>query len=221
VRWWIYKTEIARFWAKYNQLFGIPPVIAKTSLKDTTRKTNAVNMLKNWLSSRWMVVDKDDEIESYNNTASASGQAYFENLIRLADEQISKGILGSTMVLDDGSSRSQSEVHEGNTDKFVKSVCRLAKFVTDDELFIRLNKIGLPVPKNASLNWDNSEKMTMKERAEITNLLNLSYNVSTEVASEFVGIELEEKEEEPITFGNNNPIQGAIQDYKKRLDGNK
>jgi phage gp29-like protein len=215
VRWWIYKTEISRYWAKYNKMFGIPPVVAKTNTKDTKRRQNAVDMLKKWLTSRWMVVDNDDVIEGFNMGSAANGQQFFENLIRLADEQISKSLLGSTMVLDNGSSRSQSEVHEDNTEKFIKSVCRLAKFITDKELMPRLRKIGFDVPEDARLVWDNSEKLTMKDRATVINILSNKFKVSTDVASEFVGIELEEKPEEPSQFGPGNPINGAIKDYYK------
>lgn len=197
VRWYIYKTEIARLWAKFNQLYGVPPVIAKTKLADTTRRSNLITMLKKWVTARWMVMDQDDEVESFNQNASSTGQQFFENLIRLADEQISKSLMGSTMVLDDGSSRSQSEVHEANSDKFIKSVCRLIKFVVDKDLIPRMRKIGFQIPEGMKFVWDDSEKLTMKERAEVINLVNLNYNVEVSVASEFIGIELEEKEDEP------------------------
>lgn len=197
VRWYIYKTEIARIWAKFNQLYGVPPVIAKTKLADSKRRNNLINALKKWVTARWMVMDENDIIEPFNQSTSASGQQFFENLIKLADEQISKSLVGSTMVLDDGSSRSQSEVHEANLDKFINSICRLIKFTVDKELIHRMRKIGFQVPENIKFIWDDSEKLTMKERAEVINLISLNYNVDVAVASEFIGIELEEKEDPP------------------------
>lgn len=217
VRWYIYKTEVARFWAKFNQLYGVPPVIAKTKLKDVSRKTNLINMLKKWTTSRWMTIDTEDEVIQFSATSSGNGQTYFENLIRLCDEQISKSLLGSTMVLDDGSSRSQSEVHESNTKNFVNSICRLIKFTTDKELFERLRKIGFSIPDKARFVWDNSEKLTMKEKAEVINLVNLNYKVSETVAGEFIGIELEEKDEEPPPVFN--PTKKELENmYKARFD---
>jgi hypothetical protein len=196
VRWWIYKTEVARFWAKYNQLYGTPPVVAKTSVKDATRKDNAITMLKNFIKSRWMVIDKEDELVQFDTKGSANGQQYFENLIRLCDEQISKALLGSTMVMDDGSSRSQSEVHEKNTDKNIKSYTRKASSSVNKELIPRLRNLGFPIPKGSQFIWDNSEKMSMKDRSAIVTELSQNYTVPVDTASEFVGIELEEKEQE-------------------------
>lgn len=195
VRWWIYKTEVARFWAKYNQLYGVPPVIAKTSLKDRSRKTNAIDMLKKWLSSRWMVIDNDDTVEQFSGSNGSGNQELFENFIRLADEQISKSLLGSTMVLDNGSSRSQSETHESNTRNIILSICRNVKYSADKQLIPRLLKIGFPIKQGSKLIWDNSEKLTMKERAEVVDILNRTYKVDESVVNEFVGIEVEEKEE--------------------------
>jgi phage gp29-like protein len=203
VRWWVYKTEIARIWAKYNQLMGIPPVIAKTLLKDKTRKENAITMLKNWLNSRWMVIDENDTVEGYSGSGTTS-QLFFESLMRYCDEQISKALLNSTMVLDNGSSRSQGEVHEENTIRVINTLCQLGKFIINDDLLPRLQKIGFVIPKGSYFVWDNSEKMTMKEKAEIIQILSNAYKVPEKTASEFVGIELEEKEIEPISTPNFN-----------------
>lgn len=199
VRWWIYKTEISRIWAKYTQLFGVPPVIAKTSLKDAVRKTNLINALKGWIKSRWMVIDEGDEIEQGSGTSSGSGQQYFENLMRFADEQISKALLGSTMVLDNGSSRSQGEVHERNTQSIIKSLARLSGFICNDELIPRLRKIGMQIPEGAHLIWDDSEKLTMKERAEVIDIVSQTYNIDKDIVSEFIGIEVVEKEEQEVS----------------------
>jgi len=213
VRWWIYKTEIARIWAKYNNLMGIPPVVVKTQVKDPIRKKNGIDMVKKWLSSRWMVIDKEDVIEGYDSKGSNS-QQFFENLMRYADEQISKALLGSTMVLDSGSSRAQSETHEDNTLRVIKSLCQNIRFTVNESLLKQLRRIGFDIPQGSKFVWDNSEKLTMKERAEVVNLMNLNYKVPENTASEFVGIELEEKENNDLPA----PVKGAIEDYKMRLE---
>lgn len=203
VRWWIYKIEIARLWAKYNQLFGIPPVVAKTAVKDSARKNNAITMLKNFVRSRWMVIDEKDELEQFNSGSSnGTGHTFFENLIRLADEQISKGLLSSTMVMDNGSSRSQSETHAENTGNIIKSISRLALFSINQELIPRLKTIGMPIPDGVHFVWDKSEKLTMKERAEVvTTLVNSGkYMIPADTVSEFVGIEVIEMDEPDNDF---------------------
>lgn len=217
-RWYIYKTEIARFWAKFNQLYGVPPIVAQTKTIDTNRKGNMIDMVKKWVTSRWMVIDVDDKVEQFSSNTSSSGQQFFENLIRLADEQISKALLGSTMVLDNGSSRSQSEVHESNTKTFENSLARLVKFIVDKEAIPRLNKLGFEIPMGCRLVWDESEKLTMKERAEVLSSISGSYDIEIDVASEFLGLELKEKEkqEQPVF----EPTKEEMEDiYKNRFNG--
>jgi len=192
---------------------GIPPVVVKTQVKDPIRKKNGIDMVKKWLSSRWMVIDKEDVIEGYDSKGSNS-QQFFENLMRYADEQISKALLGSTMVLDSGSSRAQSETHEDNTLRVIKSLCQNIRFTVNESLLKQLRRIGFDIPQGSKFVWDNSEKLTMKERAEVVNLMNLNYKVPENTASEFVGIELEEKENNDLPA----PVKGAIEDYKMRLE---
>jgi hypothetical protein len=45
----------------------------------------------------------------------------FENYVKYFDEQMAKLVLGSTMTMDDGSSRSQAEVHERSTEALFDS----------------------------------------------------------------------------------------------------
>jgi len=196
VRWWIYKTEVSRMWAKYNQIFSIPPIIVKTQVTDRERKENAVEMVKKWLSSRFMVIDEKDTIEPFSS-GSSTGQAnpeLFEKMIRLADEQISKALLLSTMVLDNGSSRSQAEVHEENTGRAVKSNWRLIESQVNGELLPRMRKIGFGVPEGAKIMLRKSDKMTKKDNAEIVTMLSNNYKISPDTVTDTTGVEVEEKE---------------------------
>jgi len=200
VRWFIYKTEVSRFWAMHNQKYGTPPVIAKTQIKDPTRKNNLIEGLKNWLTTHWLIIDDKDEITQFNSGSSGgSGQQFFENLIRLADEQISKTLLGGTMLLDSGSSRSQSETHLDNTKSFINSLAALVLFTVNSELIPRMQKIGFRMPKDARFEWKETEKLSTKEKAEIIDILSRNFDISAETASKFTSIELEEKEPEPAT----------------------
>ena len=67
-------------------------------------------------SSGFGVMDKDDEME-FMDSSSSKGEA-FAVFLDYLDKQISKLVLGGTMISDNGSSRSQSEVHERTTDDY-------------------------------------------------------------------------------------------------------
>ena len=76
------------------------------------------------------------------------------------------------------------------------------KYSVNTQLIPRLNNLGFGIGAKYSLVWDNSEKMTMTERADILTKVNTNYKVETSVASEFLGLDLEEKEIDNTNFNN-------------------
>lgn len=68
---------------------------------------------------------------------SKTGDAYmvFDKQIERANTELSKAVLGGTMLTDNGSSRSQSEVHERNLDdKLSEDDRRIVTFTVNDQL---------------------------------------------------------------------------------------
>ena len=111
---------------------------------------------------------------------------------------MSKAILGSTMVLDDGSSRSQSEVHMKNTQSFINSRAKWAKNVINDELIPRMIKLGFPLSEGDRFMWKEESKLNQLEWAEVIDKLNNHYDVPVDVIKDTFGIEVEEKQIETV-----------------------
>jgi len=217
VRWYVYKCEIARVWAKYNKTYGIPPIIAKTNLNDTVRKQNAVDGLENWITNNYIVMDLSDEVMPFDSSGKSggSGQQFFENLMRLCDEQMSKGLLSSTMTMDAMGGNYKGEVHANTTNDIIDSIARTVSYIVTKELLPRLRNFGFPFKEGQRLEIDNSEKITMKEKAEILSILsNGGYSVDIVVASDFIGLELSEKEEKEEKI---NPALQVTAENKKHL----
>ena len=219
MRFYIYKTEVARFWSRFTDVLADPKIVSYTDIEDKPRKQNMEAMLKAFKRTNWLILDKDDKVEPLDTSKAGAGQAYFENFIRLCDEQMGVSLLGSKLVLDEGSSRSLGEVHQGNTSNFQTSYARQVMYQTNEELIPRLQAMGVPIPQGAMLDYYEDEKSTMLERAETIDKLNRSYKVSAETASEYVGIDLEEKEEQTVELqgGLPKPLDEMVQDYRKRM----
>ncbi|MFR9622343.1 MAG: DUF935 family protein [Rikenellaceae bacterium] len=216
VRWWIYKTEVARYWAIYNQLYANPALVGKTDITDTTRKANMINALENYVNLRYVSLGLDDTIEPIATATTAT--ATFEAQIRLCDEQISKGIVASTMVLDNGSSRAQGETHAENTDKVITSLARYVMFRVNDELLPKLRGLGMVLPEGARFRWIEDEVLTMGEKADIVVKLAPFYHISAEVVSDFVGITVADKPAQTMLA----PVaQKALENYKKEVENGK
>ncbi len=216
VRWYIYKTEVARYWAIYNQLYSTPALVGKTDITDTTRKANMINALENYVNLRYVSLGLEDTIEPIATATTAT--ATFEAQIRLCDEQISKGIIASTMVLDNGSSRSQGETHAENTDKVITSIARYVMFRVNDELLPKLRGLGMNLPEGARFRWVEDEILTMGEKADIIVKLAPFYHISAQVVSDFVGLTVEDRVFAPAVA----PVaQEVLENYKRRVNGTK
>lgn len=227
VRWYIYKMEVARVWALYTRVYGLPTVVGKTDIHDTKRRQDMIEMMRNFVKTRFVAVHQDDEIEQMHQSSSGS-QGFFENLIRLCDEQISKALIGSTMVLDNGSSRSQSEVHQANTNRQVKALSRRIEQVINRELFPRLRMLGVAIPQDARFRFVDEERLDMAEKAQIVaTLANAGYEIDAGEVTEFVGLKVSGQREPQPTKETKEREEGAtlnvyaqsvLNDYKKKIN---
>jgi phage gp29-like protein len=129
-----FKRNDVKFWLVFLERFGQPTAIAKLThaqIMDTTigadGKTNrqrALEMLRQIATDAGVVVPADDErgnpVVSLLE-AARSGAADYEALVARMNEAISKVVVGQTMTVDNGSSRSQAEVHAGVKQQLVAS----------------------------------------------------------------------------------------------------
>ena len=190
----ILKREVTSFWGIYNELFGNPYRVMKTNVRDDISRENAISAMEQMSAAAFSVIDTTDEVEFIDNGSNGNGFNTFHAFIDYANKEISKAILGSTMVLEDGSSRSQSEVHQANTNSFIESRAKWAVNVVNDELIPRMIKLGFPLSEGDRFEWKDIDKLTQKEWSEVFESLNAHYAVPVDVIRDKIGIEVEEKQ---------------------------
>ena len=135
------KSNTISNWAQFNELFGMPLRIGRTNLGDEDRAKGMFAAMRDMASAAFAVLDKDDDVEMIQSLKS-DGKVY-ENFLRWIDEQISKTLLGGTMNTDNGSSRSQSEVHERLAGDYSEFDLKNLTFVVNDSLIPLLINLGL------------------------------------------------------------------------------
>jgi hypothetical protein len=185
---YIYKKNALAYWANYQSKFGIPPVVAKTDLSNDERKRDLAAFLTQMRSNSFLVADRDDEIMQLD-AGSNDGFQTFLNLINLCNESISKVMDGQTMTSDNGSSYSQSEVHERVADSFLMSRLRKLERIVNGKLIPKMAADGLGLTENDKFYF----KKTDESGETIDKVLKLSqagYKVDAEWLSETTGIPL-------------------------------
>lgn len=190
----ILKRENTQFWAMFNEIFGIPFRVLKTDLKDKTRMANAITAMQSMTAAAYSIIQEDDEIIFHNGVA-ASNTSTFKEFCERMDKGMSKALVGSTMVLEDGSSRSQSEVHERNTSAFVISYQRIIAEWINEQIIPKMRILGFAIPEGYKFKWDNTETLSKTQIVDLISKLNSSgYNVPVDYVIEQTGIPVEEKE---------------------------
>ena len=149
--------------------------------------------MESMTTASWAVIDTEDEVEFVTASAVGSGYATFKDFIDIADKQMSKALIGSTMVLDEGSSRSQGEVHQKNTNAFIIGYATMIQYLINDELIPKMSKLGISISPDDKFNYQHIEKLTKKEWAEIISKLGTLYEIPVEDVIEHIGLNVEEK----------------------------
>lgn len=181
----IWKRNAMGAWAEYQQIFGMPMRVGKTDIQDEKLRVNMENMMKGLGQKSWAVVGLEDTIEFVQSTGSI-GNPVYENMAKFCDEQISKLVYGQTMTADNGSSRSQAEVHQEVANEYAASDMKFLQYVINDKLFPLLNIHGFGFD-GFQFKWDSTEKLSLKQQFEIDEKLMFHFDVDPAYITEKYG----------------------------------
>ena len=168
--WAIIKKESSTAWDRFNELFGMPIRIGRTDVRDEELRLNMVNMLKNMSGASWGVFDPEDTIEFIESASKSSAGLNYENLIDKADSQISKVILGQTMLSDSGASYSQSKVHEKVAQTIIESDQKRTERLVNSQVLPKLTALGWDF-EGLTFEYVKQDEHTQIEKAEIVKIL--------------------------------------------------
>jgi hypothetical protein len=151
-------------WSKYTALAGTNFRVVKYrgAQLDKKQREAVLNKFANNTSGA-VDLPSDIDVNSENQT-SVSQNALFENYVKYFDEQMTKLVLGSTMTMDAGSSRSQAEVHERSTESlFDADAVMVLNMLNYDFYEIGVNMFNLPQGGR----WSFVENATTKNMQQV------------------------------------------------------
>ena len=187
--------EVFGSWSMHADLFGQPLRIGKTDISDPEMKQNMLDMLANLNQGAYAAVHFEDVIELLQEKSSDVYQIYKE-LINVCDEAISKLILGGTMITDDGSSRSQSEVHERTSDSVIYADKIDLQTIVNEKLIPKMQLLGLVPEGEYAGVWDMDETLSIGEWADVFQKLNLAgFKPTKDEIENKIGLELDDQPE--------------------------
>lgn len=117
-----FKRSDIKYWLIFLEKFGMPTSLAKLppgSMSDPKLRGQALNMLRQIATDAGVLVPDNVTVELLE--AARGGAADYQSLHDAMNAAISKIIVGQTMTTDNGSSKSQAEVHAGVAQKIVEA----------------------------------------------------------------------------------------------------
>jgi len=167
----LFKEEALLNWSQYVELFGQPLRVATTDTDDPIEQNQIFAFLKDLGRSGYMVKDSNTQVEFIDNSSKSSSSALYESFISIVNNEVSKKILGGTMLTDNGSSQSQSEVHERGSLLFTKSDIVYVEHIINSALIPILQNLGILKTKSLEFYFDEPEILTIDEKIKIDQFL--------------------------------------------------
>lgn len=176
----IWKRNAQQSWAEHSERFGFPLITATTTKSSDADIARIRAMLAALGEAAQAVLPEGTTIDIKEASAGDAYLVYDKQIDRINSE-IGKPILGGTMITDNGSSRSQSEVHERNlNDKIAARDQRVITFIVNDQLIPMLAKWGHPFnPETDMFVFDATYDLTMKEHWDIVREASSMYDIPT------------------------------------------
>jgi SPP1 gp7 family putative phage head morphogenesis protein len=162
----IYKRGGFGDWAQFAELFGMPFRVGEYDPFDAKSRQLLDEALSKMGGAGYAVIPKGSSIEI--KEAGGTGQSQiFQDLIKTCNEEISKLFLGQTMTTDNGSSRSQSEVHKDVEDEITMSDILWLEYFLNWELKYKLIDLGYSGLENGKFKFNLTNELPLEKQIEI------------------------------------------------------
>jgi hypothetical protein len=195
-------------WDEFEELFGIPIRIAKIASQSETVKNEVAGWLEEMGSAPYAVFPMGTEVDIKENSKTDSFNVFFQK-IKALDAELSKLVLHQTMTTENGSSKSQGEVHEKTLEEVVYADEKKLLAFLNNRLVPAMRLLGYKIPDKAKIavekTTDPKEQITIDSQ-----LMANGYILTQNYVEETYGVEIEHM---PSPGGNTNQ---KPDDSKKR-----
>lgn len=189
----IWKRNAQQSWAEFSERFGFPLITATTNKTSQSDIDKIDNMLSALGEAAQAVLPEGTTIDIKPFSGGDAYQVYDKQIERINTE-IGKPITGGTMISDNGSSRSQSEVHERNLDgKIASADRRIVTFTVNNQLMRIMQAAGWNVnPETDEFVFDTTVNLSLNQYFDIVSrLLEKGYPIPTKWISKTFNIPID------------------------------
>lgn len=216
----IWKKNALQGWAIFSERFGIPLVKIETNKTAKGDIDKLEEMAKKMGQAARAIIPMGSKLEVLDSAAKGDPYKVYLEQAKMHNDEIAKCMLGGTMITDNGSSRSQSEVMERTLDgKVSETDLKMIEFAVNDQLIPILIKAGLPFNEEDEFVYDRTESLTLSALWKIAEgLLNTGYHIDEGWLKEKFSIPITGKKE-PAAPKEQPPAPDDNDDKKPKATG--
>lgn len=188
----IFKRHSWASWDEFEQIFGVPIRIARTLIDSKKHKDDLQQWLEMMGSANYGIFDKRVDIEIKENSKTDSFNVFLQKITAI-NKEISKGINGQTMTMDDGSSQSQANVHLQIQEEITQADIQDIEDWANDDFFPVMRAIGYDLPEGYYLDIVANTSMNPIDKIKIDEaLMRNGYRPSREYIEQTYEVVLDE-----------------------------
>lgn len=171
----VYKRGGFGDYAQWLEIFGMPQRIGKYSSFDPQSRQLLEEALKKAGSAPWLVVPKETDIETTNNTGNGSSGVSYNDFRKACNEEMLITILGQTLttVQGDKGARSLGEVHKQVEEGKNKSDMKFVQRILNSNVKPLLLKRGLPVADGNFVFPEAAEQLKVSEIVSLSKIIQI------------------------------------------------
>ena len=213
------KKNTLAFWDTFSEIFGMPMRIARTTSRDPKEQAKLMDMLNKAGTSLSMVAGMETEIEFVESGKSDSYNVYDKRIDR-ANSELSKLVIGQTMTIEDGSSRSQSQTHLEVFENLVESDRDMLRDIVNNQLLPRMIRHGFPV-RGLRFEWDDAVDYTPEQQVAYETMVADRYEVAPEYFAEKYSMPVGERRQPTAVMPQSEDKQDGEEDENQQEKGKK
>lgn len=163
-------------YSRYVNIFGIPIRVATTDSSDENEIYKIKKFMKDLGSSAYLVKNSATEIEFKESNGRQN--TVHQDYINFLNKEISKSILGQTMTTEDGSSYSQSKVHQSESYNLTNNDIEFIENIVNGQLIQVLRNIGvLKERSNMTFKMNRPDTETLEDKIKRDEFLLRNFDI--------------------------------------------
>ena len=162
-------------YAQWLEIFGMPQRVGKYSSYDPESRKLLEQALEQAGSAPYVVIPKESEVETTNNTGSGSSGSSYNDFRKACNEEILITILGQTLTTtqNDTGARSLGEVHKEVEEGKNRSDMRYVQRILNQQVLPILEKRGFPVSGGRFVFPEAAEQLSVNDIVQLSDILEI------------------------------------------------